>query len=228
MKSSKLRDILKNPSDQIQNPVDRVLLLLHASPEPRNARPTFSFFLSFCRSPTCPSDPRRATGLDSIFLVAPAGKVSRRQLLWCFRRPASIPPSSAAVFLPFSFPPPDRRRAQQVPATFFVPCNSCRGSTHVSSYLYFSGLQLPAVTKDATVIPSSLSVWVTLYLIYVTGVINRILTNVHVCVVTKTEGRTPGNTADTTPPQLRRSDQGGFTLRYINMCLHDYFRTCGM
>ncbi|KAL4555062.1 hypothetical protein LXL04_037673 [Taraxacum kok-saghyz] len=34
------------------------------------------------------------------------------------------------------------------------------------------------------------------------------LTYVHVCVVTKTEGRTSGNTAATTPPQLRRSDRG--------------------
>ena len=46
--------------------------------------------------------PRRAIGLDSSLLVAPAGKASRRHLLWCFRRPASSPPSSAAVFLPFS------------------------------------------------------------------------------------------------------------------------------
>ena len=26
----------------------------------------------------------------------------------------------------------------------------------------------------------------------------------------------------TTSSQLRRSDRGGFTLRYIMMCLHDY------
>ncbi|KAL4574641.1 hypothetical protein LXL04_021477 [Taraxacum kok-saghyz] len=38
----------------------------------------------------------------------------------------------------------------------------------------------------------------------------------------QTEWRTSGNTAATTPPQLRRSDRGGFTLRYIMMCLHDY------
>ena len=48
-----------------------------------------------------------------------------------------------------------------------------------------------------------------IYTLY-TGISNRILTNVHICVVTKTEGRTPGNTAVTTSPQLRRSDRGGF------------------
>ena len=61
-----------------------------------------------------------------------------------------------------------------------------------------------------------------LFIYRVTRIINRGLTYVHVHVVTKIEGRTSGDTAATTSPQLRRSDRGGFTLRYIMMCLHDY------
>ncbi|KAL4555540.1 hypothetical protein LXL04_038162 [Taraxacum kok-saghyz] len=47
--------------------------------------------------------------------------------------------------------------------------------------------------------------------LYVTEIINRSLTYVHVCVVTKVEGNTSGDAATTTS-QLRRSDRG----RYIN------------
>ena len=49
-----------------------------------------------------------------------------------------------------------------------------------------------------------------LFIYCVTGIINRGLTYVHVHVVTKIEGRTPGDTAATTSSQLRRSDRGGF------------------
>ena len=58
------------------------------------------------------------------------------------------------------------------------------------------------------------------------GISNRIVINVHVCVVTKTEGRTPGSTVATTPPQLRRSDRGGFSLTTYYDILHDCFSTC--
>ncbi|KAL4566983.1 hypothetical protein LXL04_022553 [Taraxacum kok-saghyz] len=57
---------------------------------------------------------------------------------------------------------------------------------------------------------------------YIAGITDRSLTRVHVCVVTEIEGSIPRDTAAITSSQLRRSNRGGFTLRYIMMCLHDY------
>ncbi|KAL4562014.1 hypothetical protein LXL04_034202 [Taraxacum kok-saghyz] len=45
---------------------------------------------------------------------------------------------------------------------------------------------------------------------YITGISDRSLTRVHICVVTEIEGSIPGDTAATTSSQLRRSDRGGF------------------
>ena len=51
--------------------------------------------------------------------------------------------------------------------------------------------------------------------------IGRVLMLLSIRVVTKVEGSNSGD-ATTTSAHLRRSDRGGFTLRYIMMCLHDY------
>ena len=56
-----------------------------------------------------------------------------------------------------------------------------------------------------------------LYIIF-TEIINRSLTYVHVRVVTKIEGSTPGDTAATTSSQFRRSDRGGFPYD-ISLCI---------
>ncbi|KAL4554738.1 hypothetical protein LXL04_037341 [Taraxacum kok-saghyz] len=72
----------------------------------------------------------------------------------------------------------------------------------------------------------AISIGLRCYILYVTENIYRILTNVFGCVVTKTKGRTSGNTVATTPSQPRRSDRGGFSLTTYYDILHDCFSTC--
>ena len=59
------------------------------------------------------------------------------------------------------------------------------------------------------------------------GIVNRILTNVHVRVVPKIEGRTSGDTAATTSTQLRRSDRGGLPYDILLCVYMITFSTCG-
>ena len=64
--------------------------------------------------------------------------------------------------------------------------------------------------KNTTIIYLSISmILVYIHILYVTEILDQSLTYVHVCVVTKVEGNTPGDAATTTS-QLRRSDRGGF------------------
>ncbi|KAL4561468.1 hypothetical protein LXL04_033634 [Taraxacum kok-saghyz] len=53
----------------------------------------------------------------------------------------------------------------------------------------------------------NLSIYICTY--YLTGIIDRSLTRVHIHVVTKIEGNTSGDTAAPTSSQLRRSDRCG-------------------